>query len=92
MLLLLLRAFELVVQLGFGLHTSVLDEFDASVNRKYAQPSLHRIEFVSILPKTRSGKIIRRIIKNLFENADIGVISTIEDKSSVDVIRKAIQG
>ncbi|MHA1338764.1 MAG: acetate--CoA ligase [Promethearchaeota archaeon] len=54
--------------------------------------SLHRIEFVEKLPKTRSGKIIRRIIKNLFEGKDIGDLSTIEDKSAVDVVKKAIEG
>jgi propionyl-CoA synthetase len=73
------------------------DELKKEINtlvRKNVGPiaSLHRIEFVEKLPKTRSGKIIRRVIKNLFEGKDIGDLSTIEDKSSVDVCRIAIQG
>jgi propionyl-CoA synthetase len=54
--------------------------------------SLHRVEFVDKLPKTRSGKIIRRVIKGLFEGTDLGDLSTIEDPTSVDALRKAITG
>lgn len=54
--------------------------------------SLHRIEFVDKLPKTRSGKIIRRVVKGLFEGTDLGDLSTIEDQTAVDSLRKAIQG
>ncbi|MBD3351691.1 MAG: acetate--CoA ligase [Candidatus Lokiarchaeota archaeon] len=73
------------------------DELKKAINnivRKNVGPiaSLHRIEFVTKLPKTRSGKIIRRVIKNLFEDKDVGDLSTIEDPSAVDVVRKAIQG
>ncbi len=52
---------------------------------------LHRIEFVKKLPKTRSGKIIRRVIKNLFEGKEVGDISTIEDKTAIAVVKNAIQ-
>lgn len=54
--------------------------------------SVHDIQFVVKLPKTRSGKIIRRVVKALFEGKDIGDLSTIEDGTSVDEIREAIKG
>lgn len=46
---------------------------------------------VSRLPKTRSGKVMRRIIKAIAEQQDIGDISTIEDRSAVEEIRDAIE-
>jgi len=46
---------------------------------------------VSRLPKTRSGKVMRRIIKSIAEGNDVGDISTIEDSASVEEVRKAIE-
>lgn len=48
------------------------------------------ILLVSRLPKTRSGKVMRRIIKSIAERKDIGDISTIEDRSAVEEVRDAI--
>ncbi|MHB8779806.1 MAG: acetate--CoA ligase [Candidatus Geothermincolia bacterium] len=48
------------------------------------------IQFVHMLPKTRSGKIMRRIMKKLWLGEDLGDLSTIEDGASVDEIREAI--
>jgi acetyl-CoA synthetase len=48
------------------------------------------IVFVSMLPKTRSGKIMRRVIKALLTGKDIGDISTIEEEASVDEAREAL--
>lgn len=45
--------------------------------------------FVDSLPKTRSGKIMRRILKAVACGEDIGDISTLEDKSAVDEVRLA---
>jgi acetyl-CoA synthetase len=48
------------------------------------------IEFVHMLPKTRSGKIMRRVMKRLWMGEDLGDLSTIEDGASVEEIRDAI--
>jgi len=45
--------------------------------------------FVSKLPKTRSGKIMRRILKALISDIPIGDVSTIEDESSIEEARQA---
>jgi len=45
--------------------------------------------FVSMLPKTRSGKIMRRVLKAVVLNTDPGDISTIEDEGSVEEARRA---
>ncbi len=49
------------------------------------------IEFVRMLPKTRSGKIMRRIMKALWTKKDLGDLSTIEDEASVDEIMGAVK-
>jgi acetyl-CoA synthetase len=47
------------------------------------------INFVSMLPKTRSGKIMRRVLKAVTLDEDPGDISTIEDAGSVQDAREA---
>jgi acetyl-CoA synthetase len=47
------------------------------------------LNFVSILPKTRSGKIMRRVLKAVILDRDPGDITTIEDEGSVDEARQA---
>jgi len=49
------------------------------------------IQFVKMLPKTRSGKIMRRVMKKLWTGEDLGDLSTIEDGASVDEIKEAIE-
>ena len=48
------------------------------------------IHFVNMVPKTRSGKIMRRIVKAVASGTDIGDITTIEDGASVDEIKRTI--
>lgn len=48
------------------------------------------IHFVARLPKTRSGKIMRRLLKSISANSDtIGDVSTLEDETSVEEIKQA---
>jgi hypothetical protein len=46
---------------------------------------------VSSLPKTRSGKIMRRVLRAVTLGRDPGDISTIEDEGSVSEARQAWQ-
>ena len=46
--------------------------------------------FVDVLPKTRSGKIMRRVLKAVVAGLDPGDISTIEDEGSVQEAREAV--
>jgi propionyl-CoA synthetase len=45
------------------------------------------ISFVDVLPKTRSGKVLRRGIQALSESRDPGDLSTIEDPAALEAIR-----
>jgi acetyl-CoA synthetase len=47
------------------------------------------INFVGLLPKTRSGKIMRRVLKAVVLDRDPGDITTIEDEGSVEEARLA---
>ena len=48
------------------------------------------IEFVNMLPKTRSGKLMRRVLKALLTDKDLGDLSTVEEEASVDEIKDAV--
>jgi acetyl-CoA synthetase len=47
------------------------------------------LNFVRMLPKTRSGKIMRRVLKAVILDRDPGDITTIEDEGSVEEARAA---
>jgi propionyl-CoA synthetase len=49
-----------------------------------------RVHVVSMLPKTRSGKLLRRAIAALAEGRDPGDLPTIEDPSALQQIRDAL--
>ena len=49
------------------------------------------VHFVSLLPKTRSGKTLRRSIQALAENRDPGDLTTIEDPAALEQIRSALK-
>jgi acetyl-CoA synthetase len=47
------------------------------------------LNFVNMLPKTRSGKIMRRVLKAVTLGKEPGDITTIEDEGSVEEARHA---
>ena len=61
--------------------------------RRMVEPTAtpNEIYFVSKLPKTRSGKIIRRILKAVANNTSIGDLTTLEDETSVEEVVKSYQ-
>ncbi|MDP3249910.1 MAG: propionate--CoA ligase [Polaromonas sp.] len=50
-----------------------------------ARPS--RVRFVSVLPKTRSGKLLRRAIQAVCEGRDAGDLTTMDDPVALQQIR-----
>lgn len=46
------------------------------------------IMIVSELPKTRSGKIMRRLLRDVAENREVGDVTTLADSSVMDFISK----
>ncbi len=54
-----------------------------------ARPS--RVHFVTALPKTRSGKLLRRAIQAVAEGRDPGDLTTIEDPGALEQVRGALK-
>ena len=50
-----------------------------------------QLYFVPKLPKTRSGKIMRRLLKAIAMNEKIGDVSTLEDEAAVSEIQDTIE-
>jgi propionyl-CoA synthetase len=53
-----------------------------------ARPS--RVRFVSLLPKTRSGKLLRRAIQAVCEGRDAGDLTTMDDPAALQQIRDRV--
>jgi propionyl-CoA synthetase len=49
-----------------------------------------RVHFVSALPKTRSGKLLRRALQAVCEGRDPGDLTTIEDPSALQQVRAVV--
>ena len=49
-----------------------------------------KIYFVKKLPKTRSGKIMRRLLKSIANGEQIGDTSTLDDETAVNEIQKIV--
>jgi len=68
------------------LRTEIVKEIRSGVG-PIATPE--QLYFVSRLPKTRSGKIMRRLLKAIAKNEKIGDVSTLEDGAAVSEVQSA---
>lgn len=51
-----------------------------------------RVHFVGLLPKTRSGKVLRRSIQAVCEGRDPGDLTTIEDPQALEALSQTVKG
>jgi acetyl-CoA synthetase len=51
-----------------------------------------QVMIVSELPKTRSGKIMRRLLKDIAEGRDIGDTTTLADSTVMGTIQEGLAG
>jgi acetyl-CoA synthetase len=71
-------------------HHGTLDELRAHVAQEISPIAKPReIHVVPELPKTRSGKIMRRLLRDVAENRELGDTSTLLDPGVFDAIRAA---
>ncbi len=75
---------ELPADVARAMQQCVTDQLGA-----VARPA--RIYVVNALPKTRSGKLLRRSLQALVQHTDPGDLSTLDDPSSLDEVRKALE-
>ncbi|OZB57904.1 MAG: propionate--CoA ligase [Lysobacterales bacterium 14-68-21] len=67
-----------------GMQQAVTEQLGA-----VARPA--RIYVVNALPKTRSGKLLRRSLQALAQDTDPGDLSTLDDPNALEEVRKALQ-
>ena len=70
-----------------AMRKEVMDTVDRELGA-IARPS--SVHFVTLLPKTRSGKLLRRSLQALAEGRDPGDLTTIEDPAALEQIRAAL--
>jgi len=81
-----------VLRTGHEASPGLKDEMVGTVRRELGPLAvIGEVNFVKMLPKTRSGKIMRRVFKAVVLDRDPGDISTIEDAGSVEEVREAWQ-
>ncbi|MFD7155177.1 propionyl-CoA synthetase [Kribbella sp. NPDC059898] len=87
------RAF-VVLKAGATVTDDVLrDELVAAVRREIGPVAAFRdVSVVDALPKTRSGKILRRTMRGIADGRDEPVPSTIEDAAVLDALRPVLRG
>tara|TARA_Y100000590_G_scaffold468168_1_gene649818 strand:+ start:263 stop:2179 length:1917 start_codon:yes stop_codon:yes gene_type:complete len=80
-----------VLKENFSIDETTLRSEIREVIRKQIGPiaTPSELYFVSKLPKTRSGKIMRRLLKAIAKNDTVGDISTLEDGAAVEEIQSA---
>ena len=74
-------------ELRATLEKEVMKQVDDSLGA-IARPS--RVHFLTVLPKTCSGKLLRRSIQALAEGRDPGDLTTIEDPAALEQLQMAL--
>jgi propionyl-CoA synthetase len=72
-----------------GLESELMKTVDSTLGT-IARPA--RVFFVGVLPKTRSGKLLRRALQALAEGRDPGDLTTLEDPLALQQARAALTG
>ena len=57
---------------------------------KFARPKL--VLFADALPKTRSGKIMRRLLRDIAEGRELGDTTTLQDSAAVLDLQQQVAG
>ena len=75
-----------------GFHLELKGQVIEQIKKEIGPIALPKeVYLVDDLPKTRSGKIMRRILKKLFTGEDLGDLSTLANPESVDKIKEEIK-
>jgi len=81
-----------VVYRGEKTHDEIKKEVIAQIKKEIGPIALPKeIYIIKDLPKTRSGKIMRRILKKLLVKEELGDLSTLRNPEIVEEIRKIIK-
>jgi propionyl-CoA synthetase len=83
-----------VLKAGVGADPGVISAELVQLIRDQIGPvaALRRVDVVAALPKTRSGKILRKTMRGIADGQDEPVPSTIEDPAVLDALRPVLGG
>jgi len=56
-----------------------------------AVANLHQVDIIGALPKTRSGKVLRKSMRFIADGVDAQVPSTIENPATLDALRSILR-
>jgi len=77
---------------GIVIHDKLIDELKAYVVLKIGSLARPDDIFLSAeLPKTRSGKIMRRLLKDIAEGREMGDTSTLADATVINFLKKNVE-
>jgi acetyl-CoA synthetase len=71
------------------LSTIVRDRVEASLGKAFRPAAVH---VVAELPKTRSSKVMRRLIRNVYCDQPLGDLSALDNPAALDQIMAAAEG
>ena len=77
------------VESGEDVREDIIEAVEDEIGA-FARPA--NVIFVDDLPKTRSGKIMRRLLENISNDDDLGNTSTLRDPSVPEEIREQVHG
>ncbi len=80
-----------VLKTGYSPSEELKSKLRELVQKSMGKIVVVEIHFVNALPKTRSGKLMRRLIRAVITEQPLGDYSTIEDEASIEEIRKAAE-
>ena len=77
----------IILKQGIQGSTKIKQEINEIIGKKLGKFELpDKLVFVGDLPKTRSGKIMRRLLRDIAENRPLGNTSTLADPGVIDMI------
>ncbi|MFW9832069.1 MAG: AMP-binding protein [Candidatus Thorarchaeota archaeon] len=81
---------HVVLKTGAEISENLREELKQHIGTTMGKPFIpHDIRFVSVLPKTRSGKIIRRLVKQIYLGKMPYDLSSVENPEAIDAIRNS---
>jgi propionyl-CoA synthetase len=83
-----------VLKAGSGIDAAELQSQLIKLVRDRVGPvaAFRHVDVVAALPKTRSGKILRKTMRGIADGTDVKVPSTIEDLATLDAMRPVLRG
>jgi acetyl-CoA synthetase len=82
---------ESALEKGEEAPDSLIQELRQHVQKQIGAIAKPRqVMVVPELPKTRSGKIMRRLLKDVAEHREVGDVTTLADSTVMDLIEKGV--